>query len=59
MASNAQHKKRVRRKKIAKQGKERKRVIRAKGTTPKFPIHPEKPGKKTVDVASLKIDEGQ
>lgn len=59
MASNAQQKKRTRRKKMTRQGKQRKRIVRARGTTPKFPIHPDKPGKKTVDVASLKIEEGE
>ena len=57
MASNAQKKKRIDRKKTAKAGKDRKRLVRRNGTTPKFEIHPGKMGRKHVDVASLKIDE--
>jgi len=55
MASNAQKKKRVRRKKIAASGKTRKRLVRANGSTPKFAIHKDKVSAKTVDVASLKL----
>jgi hypothetical protein len=32
---------RIRRRKKTTAGKRRKRVLRAKGTTPKFPVHPE------------------
>ncbi|MBN1295652.1 hypothetical protein JXA80_02660 [bacterium] len=55
MASSTQKKKRTTRKKISKQGKSRKREVRINGTTPAFPIHPDKPGRKVVDVTALKI----
>jgi len=40
----------IRRRKKTNQGKRRKRALRARGSTPKFPLHPEgkpaaKPGK--------------
>ncbi|MCD4652555.1 hypothetical protein K8T06_01315 [bacterium] len=57
MASNAQQKKRTRRKKIAKSGKTRKRLIRTTGTTPKFAIHTDKPSKRAVDISLLKLNE--
>jgi len=41
MASNTKKTKIKRKKKVTKQGKERKRIANNKGTTPKFPIHPE------------------
>jgi hypothetical protein len=42
VASNT-HKLKIKRKqRIANAGKERKRQIRSKGSTPAFPIHPEK-----------------
>ncbi len=54
MASCRQKHKRIQKRKVITRGKARKRVIRAKGNTPRFPIHVENPGK-TVDVASLKM----
>jgi len=42
MTSLAKKTKRKREQKAAKAGRERKRQLRAKGSTPKFPIHPEK-----------------
>ena len=41
MVSDTEHTYRVRRRKKTTQGKRRKRALRAKGTTPSFPIHPE------------------
>jgi len=51
MVSLTEHTFRVRRRKRTMAGKRRKRLLRAKGTTPKFPVHPEeqptgKPAKK-------------
>ena len=54
MASSRQKQKRIKKRKSITCGRERKRVLRATGSTPKFPIHPDNPGK-TVDVASLKL----
>jgi hypothetical protein len=54
MASNRQKKKRIQKRKMTTRGKSRKRLIQAKGTTPKFPIHPEKLAK-TIDVTTLKL----
>jgi len=59
MASNAQKKKRVQARKRIKEGKARKRVVRANGTTPKFAIHPDKPGRKAVDIASVSINKAE
>jgi hypothetical protein len=56
MASNRQKQKRIQKRKAITSGKNRKRIIRAKGTTPKFPVHPDKPGKQ-VDVSKLKLAE--
>jgi len=42
MASLAKLRKAKRRQRQAKMGKERKRQVRLHGTTPAFPIHPEK-----------------
>ena len=41
MVSDTEHTYRVRRRKKTTQGKRRKRALRAKGSTPKFPVHPE------------------
>ena len=54
MASPRQKQKRIKKRKSITCGRARKRLIRANGSTPKFPIHPDKPGK-TVDVAALKL----
>ncbi|MBN1770100.1 MAG: hypothetical protein JXB32_02470 [Deltaproteobacteria bacterium] len=50
MVSPSQQTYSIRRRKKTNQGKRRKRVLRARGSTPKFPLHPEgkpaaKPGK--------------
>lgn len=41
MASPTKQTRTIRRNKKVKRGQDRKRVYRNKGTTPKFPIHPE------------------
>jgi len=41
MVSDTEHTYRVRRRKKTTQGKRRKRALRAKGSTPRFPVHPE------------------
>jgi hypothetical protein len=41
MVSDTEHTYRVRRRKKTTQGRRRKRALRAKGSTPSFPIHPE------------------
>jgi hypothetical protein len=41
MVSDTEHTYRVRRRKRTMAAKRRKRALRAKGSTPKFPIHPE------------------
>jgi hypothetical protein len=41
MVSPTQHTYSVRRRKKTNQGKRRKRLLRARGSTPKFPLHPE------------------
>jgi hypothetical protein len=41
MVSPTEHTYRVRRRKKTKAGRKRKRLLRAKGTTPRFPIHKE------------------
>jgi hypothetical protein len=41
MVSDTAHTKAVRSRKRVKANKRRKRALRAKGSTPKFPIHPE------------------
>lgn len=46
MASEAQQRKRIRRKKRIKSGKVRKRRLRSHGSTPPFKIHQEKPEQK-------------
>ena len=42
MASSTKQTQNVRRAKMTKRGQSRKRPWRNKGTTPKFPIHPDK-----------------
>lgn len=42
MASKTQQTDMIRERKKKRQGKERKRIIRLKGSTPPFPIHPAK-----------------
>jgi hypothetical protein len=41
MSSPTKQLKEIRRNKLAKQGRMRKRKLRANGSTPPFPIHPE------------------
>lgn len=56
MASNRQKLKRIEKRKAITRGKARKRLIRAKGSTPPFPVHPDKQGKQ-VDVSKLELTE--
>ncbi|MCK6530098.1 hypothetical protein L6R50_21915 [Myxococcota bacterium] len=47
MASSTKQTSNVRRAKMTKRGQERKRASRGKGTTPKFPIHPDQGSKES------------
>ncbi|MGB3976809.1 MAG: hypothetical protein WBM02_12880 [bacterium] len=56
MASNRQKLKRIEKRKAITSGKARKRLVRSKGSTPPFPVHPDKQGKQ-VDVSKLELTE--
>ena len=47
MASLTQHKKRIRKRKVRTEGKERKRALKS-GSTPRFPIHLEEGSKEVL-----------